>query len=365
MSVFDTPRKTFDIDDAVAKIVNAKRDRRANVRGLTEAAEAKVERDENMKKLEAIDAAVDAKREIESKLDNKREKAAKEALNRAKVNLEHRLRDAGKKELFNSVIFEMAFNACWVDDNVKRANVDSMYETFNVVIETLETNGITVDRTSDVTHFIANVHKVVNECGDKVAKRIAEDACDSNKTADELDEIDFSLNRGEMDEFTNSLADLGKEDIEELVRNKVLAVVQDEKSKGEEKAAEIDEIKTSQTDEEDPSDSDDVDVTKLSDEEGSAQEAFNAIVNRNRMLKVHRRTGTSLFECMMMYNTNYLHKHASTMETKVSDRSIMDAALQETVVVYTMMETLNTLGLCEFNNTNVKKLCDYYKIKYN
>lgn len=352
-SVFNTPRATSNSDAKLLEMVRTKKNRQNSIRELTESVASKAESAENLKKLEAIDADNAAKEILDTEVDERKKRVAKEAASRAMIGLENRLFNAGCKEMFNETIFEMAYNACWIDDSVKENTMQAMYETFNNVIETLVTNGISVNMESDVSPFIKNVREVVTEACCKSAKRIAEDACGSGKTAEEINEIDFGMTQDEIDDLSNSLNDLGKEDIEKLVRDKVLAVVQDEKTKGEEKAEAIKQAKG-----ETPVDG------EIVDEENPAEESFNALVNRSRNMKAHRRTGTSLFECMMMSNTNELRQSAATLESHVSDKQIMDAALQETVLVYTIMETLNTLGLCKFNNTNVNKLCNHYRVSF-
>jgi hypothetical protein len=329
------------------------------MRGLTESAANKAESDANLKELEKIDAKEVVKKALDDKVDDRKDRVAKEAASRAMIGLEHRLYEAGCKEMFNETIFEMVYNACWIDDAVKENTMKAMYETFNGVIETLNNNSITVDMESNITPFIRNVREAINEACGKATKRIVNDSCDMGKCAKEIEDIDFSMNQDELDELSGSLNDLGKEDIEELVKNKVLTVVQDEKTKALEKANEIEAIKN-QANDEVAANADT--ETEVGAEENPAEESFNMLVQRSRNIKAHRRTGTSLFECMMMYHTNKLHESAATLEANVSDNHIMGAALQETVLVYTIMETLNTLGMCKFNNINVNKLCDYYRI---
>ena len=312
--------------------------------------------DANLKKLEAIDAEDAAKKALEDKIDERKVRVSKEAASRAAIGLESRLYESGCKEMFNETIFEMVYNACWIDDVVKENTLHAMYESFNNVIETLNTNGITVNMESDVSPLIKNIRMAVNEACAKAAHRIVKDDCISGACAKDINDIDFSMNQDELDELANSLSDLGKEDIEELVKSKVLAVVQDERAKGAEKAAEIEAIKKAQDD----SISDVIDDGEV--EDTVANESFNRLIERSRNMKAHRRTGTSLFECLMMHNTHKLRESAATLESAVSDDMIMGAALQETVLIYTVMETLNTLGLCKFNNINVNKLCEFYRI---
>lgn len=357
-SVFNTPRTKSTSEDKLMEIVRTKMNRRNSMRDLTEATVAKSESVENLKKLEAIDAEDDAKRIVEDKLNDRKSKVAKEAASRAMIGLENRLYESGRKEMFNMTIFEMAYNACWIDDVVKKNTVHAMYESFKNTINILNENGINVNMDANVSYFIKNVHNVVNEACSKTAKRIVEDCTEKCKdNLEDIENIDFTMNQEELDELANSLNDLGKEDIEELVKNKVLAVVQDEKTKGAGKATKIEDIKQAEQEI-----SDDMTNEEIPEEDTATNESFNAIVRRSRNMKAHRRTGTSLFECLMLHNTNTLREEAATLESSVADHHIMGAALQETVLVYTIMETLNTLGMCRFDNTNVNKLCNHYRL---
>ena len=351
MSVFNTPRATSNSDTALLELVRTKNMRKNNIRDLNESAAAQAESAESMKVMEAIDAKDAADKELENEADKRRERVAKESLTRAMISLERRLYEAGCKEMFNSTIFEMAYNACWIDEPVKEATIKSMYETFNSVIETLNSVGITVNMESDSSPFIKNVRECVCEACAKASKRIVEDLCVSDKTADDINSINFNMTNGELDDMSNSLKDLGKEDIEALVKSKVLAVIQDEQRAAKEKDDEIADI-TAQVNSE----------TNFDDaEKAAANESFNALVNRSRNMKAYRKVGSSLFECIMMTSTNNLRNSASTMESSVPQDVIMGAALQESILVYTIMETFNTLGLCKFDNINVNKLCNHYR----
>ena len=388
MGVFTTPQPA-DTNKQLNDLVTRKMNRRDALRALQENAVVEAERLDTKEKLEAIDVAESVKQTQNDRLDYLKGKVAKEGMKQSLVTLENRLYEEGRKEIFNQVIFEMVYNACWVDAVVKEATIQSMYDTFNEVVETLLTNDIFVDMTGNVSKYIEHVHSAVNEVCKKAATRISSEAMMSKNHVNSKEEIEnmfhFDLNDDESTELDNKLADLGKEDIEQLVKSKVLAVVQDEKSKGQAKADEIASIKSelAATDNDDVVSDDEINVdngenpedteedTPMDDSEdiSGGMESVQAMINRKRNLEQHRMTGTSLFECLMMANVNGLRKEIASMESLENgsprNEQVMNAALQESIVVYTIMETLNTLGLCKFDNVNVKRLSDYYKSTLN
>ena len=360
MAVFNTPKPDNNIDSKLELMVRSNTKRRNSIRALTESAAEDKEAKETAKKMDDIDKESNKKSSLESLLADRRIRVNKNNINKAVTSLEHRLYEEGRKQVFNNIIFEMVYNACWIDEAVKDKTLEKMYETFYQVIENLNDNNIEVDMESNVTKFIANVHTAVNEVCSKAAKRIASETLSIKRnydSDDDINNINFDLDDEETDELDDSLSGLGKEDIEELVKQKVLAVVQDEKQKGEEKAADLDELKKSSEEDDDDDDNDDDD----DDEKESTKESFNQLVKRNRRMKEHRRTGSSLFECLMMHNVCNLRKEAVTMENFVaSNNQIMNAALQESILVYTTMEMLNTLKLCKFDNVNTNRLSKFY-----
>jgi hypothetical protein len=386
MSVFTTPRPA-DTNKQLNDMVTRKMNRRDALRALQENAVMESNEKDTKEKLEAIDAAEDIKKSNIDKLDSLKEKVAKESMKRSLVTLENRLYESGRKEIFNQVIFEMVYNACWVDDEVKESTIESMYEAFNNTVDTLVENGINVDMTGNVTKFIQHVHEAVDKVCKKAASRIASEAMMSKNHINSKEEIEnmfhFELNDDESTDLDNNLADLGKEDIEQLVKAKVLSVVQDEKEKGKAKSDEIESIKSelAATDDDDvvgddeialdngespETEEEDVPMDDSEDISGGMESyVVQSMITRKQNLERHRMTGTSLFECLMMANVHNLRTEVASLESMENgsprNEQVMNAALQESIVVYTAMETLNTLELCKFDNSNVKRLSDFYK----
>lgn len=387
MNAFTTPRPV-DTSKQLNKLVTTKNDRRNALQALRESAVLEAEQMDTKQQMKAMDAMDSAKKAGEGKLKELMDKTSKAKMNRSLGTMENRLYESGRKELFNQVIFEMVYNACWIDDAVKEATTPAMYEAFNETVDILRENGIEVDMESNVSKYIQNVHEVVNEVCKKAAGRITGEAMSCKDNIDSKEEMErifnFDLNDDESTELDNKLADLGKEDIEKLVKDKVLSVVQDEKQKGQAKNDEIESIKNELNPSENDVVADDEVTTNMGespeDKEGdqpinpnedmtdddavTTKESFQVMVDRNRRLREHRMTGTSLFECLMMANVNSLRNAVATTESfsqSPRNEQVMNVALQESVLVYTVMETLNTLGLCKFDNSNVKELSKYYK----
>ena len=77
--------------------------------------------------------------------------------------------------------------------------------------------------------------------------------------------------------------------------------------------------------------------------------------------KINRHLGDSVFECIMMGSTKDVQEHVqyAAMES-VDTMSIMDAAFMETVLKYTVLETVQTMGLYNFDHSDIKKICNHY-----
>lgn len=75
-------------------------------------------------------------------------------------------------------------------------------------------------------------------------------------------------------------------------------------------------------------------------------EKKNRIMNRN--------IGSSLFEAMMLGNLSETAKVAMESSVKVGDDEVEDAALIETLLQYTVFETLDTLGIYKFKLNDIK-----------
>ena len=94
--------------------------------------------------------------------------------------------------------------------------------------------------------------------------------------------------------------------------------------------------------------------------------SYRKLVNAAKTRKMHKQVGSSLFESIMMNSTNNVRTRLeASMESSIPDKKdVMDAAFMESMLVYTILETVQTVGLYSFSREDITKLKNHYK-KFN
>jgi len=356
MSVFSTSRPNPEA--RTNALLETARIRKRNIKALKEEMEAK-------KSVEDLEKSIDdAGKGITDKYADERQKrqqkVATEAVNKKLGLLEKRLVKEGYEELYTMTVFEMTYNAYWLEDSMKEAATESLYNAFTEVLETLDKLGIEKVSTLNESKFIKNVKDKLKDTADKAAKRIAKESKDCFYTKpEEVDEIDFSLSDVEDEELTNDLSDLGKEEIEDLVKQKVLKVVNDEQQANKEMKAMLDDIDRSVKDAEAEMETED-DMGEEG-EEVPAKESFELRVAKARRAKFNKNHASTLFESIMMHTLNNMNNAIVTEGIDASQMDKMSATFNTALYTYTVLETLNTLGMYKFDRIATKKLADHFK----
>lgn len=165
---------------------------------------------------------------VEKIKQRRRQHLVMEAVTVGKISL---LEDA-KKALMNKVLFEMVYDAFWLDDNVKESMITEAYEEYKNTVAVMEST-CSKSKTSDAnkSKFMKAVEETVDEICTKSSKRILDKA----KETGDID-INFDLTAEEESELDQKLSELGRDEIIDMVRDKVLSVVQDERDAGKKKA---------------------------------------------------------------------------------------------------------------------------------
>lgn len=400
MSVFKTERPT-DIQLKQQRMADIARQRKISRRAFID--EGKMSQTSQYI-LENVNA-IDESKTVTSDLDRKRnDKLTMERRNRALGMLESRLTLEGFQKCYDTAIFEMVYNACWIDDGIKEKTIDQMLEVYHNVKETLDKAGIRPVSESEESVFIKNVKEVVMEAAKKTAKRIAKNAKDSNEDQEGIQRIKFEMTGAEADTLDTNLSDLGHEDLSELVKKKVLTVIQDEQESGKKKTEifnEIEELsKPKEDDAEAAKSEEDIVVNKtnplqnpsggttapakestslldamleaeniattetVEDEEKTSvteSKQYKDIHTAAKARRSNRYIGTSLFECIMTDALRTVNENITTENVEIlEENDVMDAAFMDTVMTYTVLETFHSLGLYKFDNTNTRKLANYY-----
>lgn len=257
--VFGT-RRPKSVQERVQELAARQGNREANLRALTEAKAAEKRTSAMNSVLENVDSAAGKEAQKNAALDKIKEETAAKQRKQSLASLESRLFTEGKKMLWNKVLFETAYDACWIDAPLKERLMQPLYETFESTVNFVHEVCPKAFSDKPGTRLLEAMNSIITEAAKKASKRIAKEC--SNDPNSDPDRINFDLNDEEEEKLNQDLQDLGKDDIADKVKDKVLTVIQDEKAAGKKKAEtmkELDEAKKDDEDDDDDDDSDDED----------------------------------------------------------------------------------------------------------
>lgn len=269
--VFGTQRPK-SVQERVQELAARQGNREANLRALTEAKAAEKRTSAMNSVLENVDSAAGKEAQKNAALDKIKEETAAKQRKQSLASLESRLFTEGKKMLWNKVLFETAYDACWIDAPLKERLMQPLYETFESTVNFVHEVCPKAFSDKPGTRLLEAMDSIITEAAKKASKRIAKECSDDPNS--DPDRINFDLNDEEEEKLNQDLQDLGKDDIADKVKDKVLTVIQDEKAAGKKKAEtmkELDEAKKDDEDEDDGSDDtdDDKDDKDDSDDDDS------------------------------------------------------------------------------------------------
>lgn len=257
--VFGTQRPK-SVQERVQELAARQGNREANLRALTEAKAAEKRTSAMNSVLENVDSAAGKEAQKNAALDKIKEETAAKQRKQSLASLESRLFTEGKKMLWNKVLFETAYDACWIDAPLKERLMQPLYETFESTVNFVHEVCPKAFSDKPGTRLLEAMDSIITEAAKKASKRIAKECSDDPNS--DPDRINFDLNDEEEEKLNQDLQDLGKDDIADKVKDKVLTVIQDEKVAGKKKAEtmkELDEAKKDDEDEDDDSDDEDDD----------------------------------------------------------------------------------------------------------
>lgn len=260
--VFNT-RRPQTVEERVQALAAARDSRAAKLKSLTESREEKRQSAQMASVLEGVDTSSESENKKTAVLDTLKEQAAIKQRKNGLASLESRLFTEGKTMLWNKILFEMTYDACWIDAPVKAQLIKPLYETFSSTIDFIQTTCPKSFKGHGATRLLEAMDAIVTEAAKKASKRIAKE-CKDDPNSDP-DHINFNLNDEEEEKFNEDLQDLGKDDIAEKVKDKVLTVIQDEKDSNKKKAEAMKELDNAKK--EDDEDEDDEDDDTIEDDD--------------------------------------------------------------------------------------------------
>lgn len=259
MGIFET-NKPKSSDELLAELAQKKKMRAANSKAIQSLFDPKIMnitmQDSSIED-NAIDAKLQQEKLLERKMHNQRQKT--QALNT--LTLKNRLLEEGKQLLMDQFVFDIIYESCWIDPDVKEKSEDDLYKSYIVTKELVDTNCEELKPTV----FMQRVSDIIESTCKTATNRI----CESQSGND----IDFSLTDKEQDELDRNLSELGRDEIVELIKQKVLQVVQDEKESSKEKAELFKELQSSDDDDTGTDNTNDNDDGAIGDNTGLATES--------------------------------------------------------------------------------------------
>lgn len=262
------------------------------------------------------------------------------------MNLSTKLYMEGREVLFKDIMTKIYLESVYLDDDFKLENANNLK---SVMLEYIDKNGgyqilESACKTSK-SKVLKNMKDVVEGCARKAAlrktKSLQEACTGKNRGAKALEVMNqkhsFDLNDDELQEYNKSREKLSEDEIVNLVRNKVLDVVQDESERQRDIEAfeqELEEkAKSLETDK----------------EKAALKESMTRAVHEGTFVD------SSLFESI---NVSTMKEIMTEMKNNGVQESVnMDLVMAESIAKYTLLEVMNTLCLESFSRADVQRLC--------
>ena len=189
--VFNTQRPK-SVQERVQELAAKQGNREANLRALTEAKAAEKRTSAMNSVLESVDSAAGKEAQKNAALDKIKEETAAKQRKQSLASLESRLFTEGKKMLWNKVLFETAYDACWIDAPLKERLMQLLYETFESTVNFVQEICPKAFPSKPNTRLLEAMDSIITEAAKKASKRIAKECSDDPNS--DPDRINFDLN---------------------------------------------------------------------------------------------------------------------------------------------------------------------------
>ena len=289
----------------------------------------------------------------------------------------------GKNVLFKDILFEVFYNALVMDSYFLQENADTIRSLTDKYVD--DNNGFSLLE-SAISASNSNLLKRIKSLCESTANKACERKLKEFKECNDPDCLHFELTSDEKEEFDYCKSELDIDKISELVKNKVLTVVKDEKTRQEEESKIIEDIEDDLKENEGVTDQKSLDeaLNRIVISKSPVQDStlFNALLKNSYKEAIienvsitstdHKRVEDDK-EFSANYNPNATTSDSSdntfddnnieddeintSLPLEGSNSSIdMDMVLTEAITKYTLMETLYTLKLENYTYENIAKL---------
>lgn len=232
-------------DEMIQALLNKKNTRMQNLKALSENASIEKKAMGAQSVLESTHVQQQQETAVQERLNQIRQRRSRQIAAQNSTVGRMTLLEQAKTTVMNKVLFEMVYDAYWLDNDVKATTIQESYDTYKETVGIVEQLcGRSKVQGQNKSRFMVAVEEAVSETCEKAVDRILEEVSETGE-----DKINFNLNAEEESELDTKLSELGRDEIVDLVKDKVLTVVQDERESGKEKAAILQELNNKDDDE--------------------------------------------------------------------------------------------------------------------
>ena len=306
------------------------------------------------------------------------------ALRRRMFKRRNDVKTKNTKKLFMENFFDLYKRSLLIDEDFVLSNEDNLYnlckDVFTNLIESKYISFDSIKNNSSL--FIQKMYRLCEETAEKNAiENINQDSVRNLKLDDEYiycekDDEEEKIDKKDAKEIEDQ-TDEDKENVSEIIKDKVADTIKKEKEiseKEEEDSKEIDEkSKTDKEKEEDDEDEDDEeededdeenedkddeeDNDNEEDDDENDNKSESIDFSRHRIMRPNRIKNTSLFRSIQI---NVVNKFLKEQKNGLIDEDVkmnMDMIFAESIAYYTLLETMNTVGILNLGIDELKSLC--------
>lgn len=284
----------------------------------------------------------------------------------------------GRVNLFKDIIFEMFSKALYLDPEVIVEHHDNLKALCD---EYIDKNGgyIWLEKAIESNHSPILIS--IKEACDKIAKEVCQRKIKTEREcSDATDLLNFSLNEEEEEKLNYEKGKIGIDDIADLVKSKVLTVIQDEKAREEEEEELMNDIKDELKNDESVKDQKTLNeaLRRIQVATSPVEEStlFNSLFRNSykqtllETTTVKNNSDALVIEEEKEKNKNddttvYKIEHETEDSEKVPGAELidsdeleidMDLILAEAITKYTLLEMLYTIKLENFTYEQLQKM---------
>lgn len=349
----------------------------ANESAIASQALRRIDRQEKLDKTNNDIARKNKQETINSRMANVTKHSILESQITNKIN---NVANDTKLNVFKDIVFETFSKALVLDESFVLEHSSELKALTDKFID--DEGGMkllenTINNTN--SHLLKMINNTCNDIANSAVKRIMLES----KDVKEIDQLDFNMNTEEEEKLDYAKGQLDVEKISDLVKNKVLSVVKDEKENQAKHDEIVSEIENELSEDESVVDDDSIKeamakivtnntiVNESSLFNAMLHDAYEQILAENVAISagIHHDPSTDIGGDISEYENISDDDDETTIDNLDGiDRTLMlenssisvnmDDVMAEALTKYTLMETMYTLKLKDYSYNDIKKYTD-------